>query len=137
MKKLKTKLSYIIELPKIIDECLLIFGETDNHIPFPMKRFYFISDVFDSAVRGKHAHRKTLQMLFCIKGSVKIVLTNGQDKEEIILSQPNTGIFLNKMLWHEMVEFSKDALLLIVASEKYDENDYIRDYDIYLKESSQ
>jgi dTDP-4-dehydrorhamnose 3,5-epimerase-like enzyme len=128
----KTRLSYIIEIPKIQDEGFLCFAEEKKHIPFPIKRFYYIYDVENGAIRGKHAHKETQQVLFCLKGSIKIILDNGKEKEEIILSNPNQGIFLDKMMWHDMVDFQKDTILLIVASDVYDENDYIRDYDNFI-----
>lgn len=128
----KTKLSYIIEIPKIQDEGLLCFAETDKHIPFPIKRFYYIFDVDDGAVRGKHAHKETQQILFCLRGSIKIILDNGKEKEEVILNEPHHGIFLDKMMWHDMVDFQKDTLLFIVASDFYTEDDYIRNYDDFI-----
>jgi dTDP-4-dehydrorhamnose 3,5-epimerase-like enzyme len=128
----KTKLSYIVELPKIQDEGFLCFAEEEKHIPFPIKRFYYIFDVDNNAVRGKHAHKKTRQILFCLRGSIKIILDNGKEKEEIILTEPNQGIFLDKMMWHDMVDFQKDTLLLVVASNFYEESDYIRDYKTFI-----
>lgn len=130
MKKIiNTKLSQIVEIPQIEDEGFLCFAESERNIPFSVKRFYYIFDVISNAVRGKHAHKKTLQMLFCLRGKIKILLDDGVEKEEVVLDKPNQGIFLNKMMWHEMVEFEKDTLLLVIASDYYDEDDYIRDYD--------
>lgn len=128
----ETNLSYKVEIPKISDEGYLCFGEGERNIPFEIKRFYYIFDVKNGATRGKHAHKQNLQMLFCIKGRVKIILDDGSEKEEVILDKPNEGVFLNKMIWHEMVDFSDDAMLLIFASEYYDEGDYIRDYKDFL-----
>lgn len=128
----KTKLSHIIEIPKIQDEGFLCFAEESRHIPFPIKRFYYIFDVDNGAVRGRHAHKQTNQILFCLKGSIKIILDNGQEKEEIFLDKPNEGIFLDKMMWHDMVDFKKNTLLLVVADDLYKEDDYIRNYDNFL-----
>lgn len=134
MKKIiKTKLSYIIDVPKIVDEGYLCFMEGDNHIPFQMKRIYYIFDVIKNAVRGRHAHINTQQVLFCIKGSITIILDNGTDKEAITLNNPNHGIFLDKMMWHEMVAFAEDTILLVVASDYFAESDYIRDYKKFLE----
>lgn len=124
-----TKLSHIVEIPKIEDEGFLCFAESQRSIPFPIKRIYYIFDVADNAVRGKHAHKQTVQMLFCIRGKIKIILDNGFEQEEVVLDKPNMGIYLGKMLWHEMVEFDKDTVLLVVASDFYDEDDYIRSYE--------
>src|SRR3989338_3533668 len=109
IKIIKTNLSYIIELPKIEDEGYLCFMESLNHIPFSIKRVYYIFDVIRNAVRGKHAHKKTKQIVFCIKGSVKIILDNGRSKEEHILDKPNKGLFLDTLMWHEMIDFQKDT----------------------------
>jgi len=128
----KTKLSHIIEIPIIKDEGFLCFAEENKHIPFPIKRFYYILDVDDGAIRGKHAHKETQQVLFCLRGSIKILLDNGSEKEEVFLDKPNQGIFLDKMMWHDMIDFKKDTLLLIIASDIYREEDYIRDYDNFI-----
>lgn len=131
---LKTKLSYIIEIPKIQDEGFLCFMEGKNHIPFQIKRIYYIFDVIKNAVRGKHTHKKTKQVLFCIRGSITIILDNGKDKEAITLNKPNQGLFLDAMMWHEMVAFKEGTVLLVVASDVYKEEDYIRNYKTYLEE---
>lgn len=132
-KIIKTKLSYIIDVPKILDEGYLCFMEGNNHIPFPIKRVYYIFDVIKNAVRGRHAHKNTRQVLFCIRGSITIILDNGTDKEAITLNKPNQGIFLDAMMWHEMVAFRGGTVLLIVASDVHKENDYIRNYKEYLR----
>ena len=133
---IKTKLSYIIEIPKIEDEGYLCFMEGNNHIPFSIKRVYYILDVIKNAVRGRHTHKKTKQVIFCIRGSITIILDNGKDKEAITLNKPNQGLFLDAMMWHEMVAFKEGTVLLIVASDKYKEDDYIRNYRDYLEEVS-
>lgn len=131
---LKTKLSYIIEIPKIQDEGYLCFMEGKNHIPFHIKRIYYIFDVIKNAVRGKHTHKQTKQVLFCIRGSITVILDNGKDKEAITLNKPNQGLFLDAMMWHEMVAFKEGTVLLVVASDVYKEEDYIRSYKTYLEE---
>ncbi len=134
MRKIKpTQLSYIIEVPRLYDEAFLCFMQENDHIPFPMKRIYFISNVENKAIRGKHAHKVTKQILFCIQGKVKIILDNGIAKEEVILNKPNQGLYLDTMMWHEMVDFSKDSILLVLASEVYIESDYIRNYQKFLE----
>ncbi len=133
---IKTKLSHIIEIPKIRDEGYLCFFEGNSHIPFAIKRVYYIFDVIKNAVRGKHTHKKTKQVLFCIRGSITIILDNGRDKEAITLNKANQGLFLDTMMWHEMVAFKEGTVLLVVASDVYEEKDYIRDYKTYLEEVS-
>lgn len=108
--------------------------EENTHIPFPMARIYYIFDVIKNAVRGKHAHRKTKQILFCIRGSITIVLDNGKDKEAITLNKAHQGLYLDTMMWHEMVAFKEGTVLLVIASEKFEEADYIRDYREFLRE---
>lgn len=132
-KIIKTKLSYIIEIPKIQDEGYLCFMEGNNHIPFRIKRVYYIFDVIKNAVRGKHTHKTTKQVLFCIRGSITIILDNGKEKEAITLNKPNQGLFLNSLMWHEMVAFKEGTVLLVIASDIFKEKDYIRDYRTYLK----
>src|SRR5436190_21751456 len=130
---IKTKLSHIIEIPQIKDEGYLCFMEGRNHIPFSIKRIYYIFDVIKNAVRGKHTHKKTKQVLFCIRGSITIILDNGKEKEAITLNKPNQGIYLDAMMWHEMVAFKAGTVLLVLASETYDPNDYIRSYEEFLQ----
>ena len=132
----RTKLSYTIDVPKIKDEASLCFAESSRHIPFKIKRVYYISDVDDNVSRGLHAHKKTLQAAFCIKGSVKMLLDSGKDQEEVVLNKINRGIYMDKMIWHEMTDFEKDTILLIFASEYFDEKDYIRNYQEFLNLAS-
>lgn len=132
MNIVHTKLSYIVKIPRLYDEAYLSFAQENDHIPFPMKRIYFISHVENDMVRGKHAHRQTKQVLFCIQGNVTIILDNGKEREEVRLSEPNLGIYLDAMIWHEMVGFDKETILLVVASDIYRESDYIRDYTSFI-----
>lgn len=132
-KSIPTVLSHIIEIPKINDEGYLCFAENGKQMPFEIKRFYYIFDVKDNVQRGFHAHKKTKQVLFCIQGSITVILDDGQKREKIVLNQPNYGIFLDKLIWHEMVDFKKDTILLVAASDVYYESDYLRDYDGFLK----
>ena len=136
IEKVSTLISYQTNIPKIEDEALLCFAESKRHIPFAIKRFYFIYNVENQAIRGMHAHKKTRQFAFCIKGKVKMILDNGRKREEVILDKPNQGIFLDKMVWHEMSDFQKETVLLIVASEYFSEKDYIRNYQEFLNSVS-
>lgn len=125
-------LIYTIDIPKINDDCYLCFAQNYDHIPFAIKRVYYILKSQPNLPRGSHAHFKTQQVLFCIQGNIKIILDDGNKKEEVILDQPEKGIFLDKMVWHEMHNFKKNTILLIFASRKYDEKDYIRSYKEFL-----
>lgn len=126
------KLIKLITIPLFNDEGKLCVAEANASIPFSINRIFYIFDVDKGAVRGCHTHYKNVQVLFCIKGEVRMVLDNGQLREEAVLNKPNQGILLDKMVWHEMRDFSEDAVLLVLASDKYDPSDYIRDYDKYL-----
>src|SRR5690606_36689983 len=87
----------------------------------------------EDAVRGFHAHKKNRQMLFCIQGSITILLDDGNIKENVVLDKPNHGIYLDKMIWHEMKDFHPDTILLVLASEYFEEKDYVRNYQEFLK----
>lgn len=99
-------------------------------VPFEVKRVYFIYDTTPGTVRGKHAHRQLRQMLICVSGActIECEMPDGT-KSEHRLDWPNKGLLIEGMVWHNMKEFSKDAVLLVLASEHYDETDYVRSYD--------
>lgn len=122
------KLIKYIKIPKICDDCFLIFAESQKHIPFKIKRVYYILQSKPGLPRGLHAHFKTKQVLFCIQGSATIILDNGRKKTKITLDKPNIGVLLNPLIWHEMHRLKKETILLILASKEYDPEDYIRDY---------
>lgn len=111
----------------------LIALEEYKDIPFRIKRVYYMYDTLEGVVRGKHAHKKLEQILVCIHGSCKIKLDNGFEQKVVPLEKPYEGLYVANNVWREMYDFSKDAVLLVLASELYDENDYIRDYDEFLE----
>lgn len=123
----------IIKLPRIIDDCVLCFAQTPEQIPFKIARIYFISNPQKDLSRGKHAHYKNQQVLFCLKGSVKMLLDDGKKKEEYLMTNPEEGVFLDRLIWHEMNDMDEDTILLVVASRKFEAKDYIRDYDKFKK----
>lgn len=107
----------------------LFIGEGRREIPFAVKRLYFINSLANpAAVRGRHAHRKLEQVIFCLSGSFVLQLDDGRTKQRIRLHDPSVGIRLGSLLWHTMSGFSYDCVLLVVASDRYKESDYIRDY---------
>lgn len=110
----------------------LIAIENNKNIPFDVKRVYYIFGTKQGISRGFHAHKNLTQLLICVKGSCRITLDNGRIKESIILNQPDIGLLIDGLLWREMHDFSEDCVLLMLASEYYDENDYIRNYDDFL-----
>ncbi len=113
----------------------LIALEEFKDIPFRIKRVYYMYDTADGFVRGKHAHKHLEQILVCIHGSCKIKLDNGYEQKVVPLEKPYEGLYVPSNMWREMYDFSEGAVLLVFASELYDENDYIRDYDEFLEYS--
>ena len=111
----------------------LVFLEESHEIPFPIRRIYYIYDVAPGTRRGFHAHKKLQQVLISIHGSCKILLDDGKEREVVELNCPDRGLLVQNTVWREMYDFSPGAVLLVLASEYYDESDYIRDYDEFLK----
>lgn len=111
----------------------LIAIEECKDIPFDIRRVYYMYDTTNEAVRGKHAHKSLEQILICTSGSCKILLDDGKDKEVVELNKPYEGLYISNDMWREMYDFSDDAVLMVLASTYYDESDYIRDYDEFLK----
>jgi dTDP-4-dehydrorhamnose 3,5-epimerase-like enzyme len=111
----------------------LVSLEEEKEIPFNIKRVYYIYDTLPNVRRGFHAHKTLKQLLLCLHGSCKILLDDGYDKEEVLLDKPFEGIFVNGLIWREMFDFSPDAVLMVLASEIYDETDYIRDYNKFIE----
>ena len=110
----------------------LVALEAMKDIPFRIKRVYYIYDTLPGVVRGKHAHRNLEQILVCVHGSCKVSLDDGCERKEILLDQPTLGLYISNDTWREMYDFSEGAVLLVLASEHYDESDYIRDYSQFL-----
>jgi dTDP-4-dehydrorhamnose 3,5-epimerase-like enzyme len=107
----------------------LVAIEELQDIPFDIKRIYYIFATRKDVRRGLHAHKQLLQVLICVHGNCTILLDNGVERDEIILNNPTRGLFIDRMIWREMYDFSPDAVLLVLASEHYSEEDYIRDYN--------
>ena len=111
----------------------LFIAEGTKNIPFDIKRIYYINQLDNAqAVRGKHAHRKLEQVIFCVNGSFVIDLDNGEERTSITLDASSPGVLLPPMMWHTMHDFSKNCALLVLASDYFDEADYIRDYTEFL-----
>lgn|SRR3990167_134680 len=113
----------------------LIVAEAQKNIPFEIKRMYCIYNVPDQNNRGLHAHRELQQVMLCVAGSCQVMLDNGHEKTVVILQQNGMGLLIDKMIWREMSHFSKDCVLIVLASAWYDEADYIRDYDEFKKQA--
>lgn len=112
---------------------MLVALEEFNDIPFRIKRVYYMYDTIPGVVRGHHAHKTLEQILICIHGTCKIRLDNGREKKVVPLEKPYEGLYISSAMWREMYDFSPDAVLMVLASEVYDESDYIRDYDEFLQ----
>ncbi len=127
----------LIKLPHIVDlRGGLSFGEHDKHLPFPPKRYFVIFDVPSIEVRGEHAHRRQHQFLVCLKGSCAVVLDDGQNRDEVALDAPDIGLYVPPMIWGIQYKYTADAVLLVLASDIYDADDYIRDYDLFIAEAT-
>ena len=111
----------------------LIALEEFKDIPFQIKRMYYMYGAAEGVTRGFHAYKSVQQVLVCIHGSCKIRLDDGTEKKVVPLEKPYEGLYVSNMMWREMFDFSPDAVLLAFASERYDESDYIRDYDEFLE----
>lgn len=118
------------------DRGSLIALEENHNTPFDIKRVYYIFGTTAGVRRGFHAHRDLKQIAICVSGSCTFHLDDGKEKRDFLLESPNQGLLIEGLIWREMYNFSPDCILLVVASEYYDENDYIRSYDDFLKELS-
>lgn len=110
----------------------LIALEENKNIPFPIKRVYFMYDTQKDVHRGLHAHKKLQQVLFCVSGSCTIRLDDGREKVEVKLNRPEKGLYIGPGIWREMYDFQAGTVLMVLASEYYNESDYIRDYQAFL-----
>ncbi len=123
----------ILRLPIFQDDARLISTQHGASLPFRVKRTYVIYAVKPGTIRGMHAHKKTKQALFCIQGSVDILLDDGKRKKTFNVRKPNVGVFIDRMVWSKIYNFSSDAILLVFASDYFREPDYIRDYHAFRK----
>lgn len=111
---------------------MLVALEENKEIPFRIKRVYYMYDTGTNVRRGYHAHKKLEQILICVHGACTIHLDNGKNVEEVRLDKPYEGLYIANNIWREMYDFTEDAVLMVLASELYDESDYIRDYQQFM-----
>lgn len=125
-----------IELPLVHDvRGDLTFVEGGRHVPFDIARVYYLYNVPVDAERGGHAHVELEQVMFALSGSFRVTVDDGTTRTSHILRNPRRGLYLNRLIWREMDEFSQGAVCMVLASMPYAESDYIRDYDAFLKKA--
>lgn len=122
----------IIHLPKIQDyRGNLTFLEEERHIPFPIKRVFYVYDIPSGQVRGAHAHHTLHEFVICLSGGLDVMLDDGANKREVHLNRPWMGLHIPPMMWAAQGNFYPGTVYLVLASDYYDEADYIRDYDSF------
>lgn len=125
----------VLELPKIHNRAgnITVVDQLDSTIPFEVKRIYYLFDVPGGECRGGHAHKDLHQIIIAASGSFDVIIDDGKIKRSITLNRPNYGLYVTPKIWRDLENFSSGSVLLVLASEKYDETDYIRDYNEYIK----
>ncbi len=123
----------IIQLPKILNAAgNLTFVEGDRHVPFDIKRVYYLYDVPGGAMRGGHAHKALHQLIIAMSGSFDVLLDDGSQRKRFHMNRSYYGLYVCPMIWRELDNFSSGAVCLVLASEHYDESDYFREYAAFL-----
>jgi hypothetical protein len=128
-----TDLIRLVDLTRVADaRGTLVAIEGEKDISFPIRRVYCITGVREGVARGFHAHKKLQQIAVCLNGRCRIILDNGVQRESVWLDSPARGLLIGDAIWREMSDFSPGAVLMVLASEYFDESDYIRDYQAFL-----
>jgi hypothetical protein len=123
----------MIELPRIVDpRGNLTFIEGEKHVPFPIRRVYYLYDVPGGETRGGHAHRELEQFIIAASGSFNVWLDDGQSRKRFFLNRSFYGLYVPRMVWRVLDDFSSGSVCLVLASAHYSENDYFRNYEEYL-----
>lgn len=125
----------VIELPQIHNEfgSITVVDHQKDIIPFEVKRIYYLYDVPGGESRGAHGHKELYQLIIAASGSFNVILDDGKIKRTITLNNPNYGLYIPPGIWRDLESFSSGSILLVLASEKYSEKDYLRNYKEYLK----
>jgi dTDP-4-dehydrorhamnose 3,5-epimerase-like enzyme len=122
----------IINFPQIAEpRGNLSFIEGNNHVPFPIKRVYYLYDVPSGATRGGHAHKTLFELMIALSGSFDVVLDDGKEKKLFFLNRPHYGLLITPGIWREIENFSSNSVALALASDFYFEKDYVRDYEVF------
>ncbi len=126
----------IIDLPKISDpRGNLTFIEGERHVPFAIKRVYYLYDVPGGAERGAHGHRSLQQLIVAMSGSFDVILDDGFEKMTFHMNRSHYGLYVSSMMWRDITNVSSGAVLMVLASDYYDAADYFRDYEKFLAEA--
>lgn len=123
----------ILNIPKIADSRGNLAVIEGDVVPFEIKRVYYLFDVPSDSYRGGHAHKEQYELLIPISGSFTVALDNGHQKEKVLLNNPTKGLLIKSMVWRELTEFSSGSICLVINSGLFSEEDYIREYDDFLK----
>ena len=125
---------HVLDLNKIHNRAgNITIVEGEQNVPFSVRRIYYLYDIPGGESRGGHAHRELYQLIVAASGSFEVLLDDGKNKKIIRLNRPNYGLLIVPGIWRELFEFSSGAICMVLASQKYDEEDYIRDYDSFIK----
>ncbi|MGB3592047.1 MAG: FdtA/QdtA family cupin domain-containing protein [Nonlabens sp.] len=122
----------IIDIPKITDPRGNLAVVEKDTIPFKIKRLYYLYDVPSTSYRGGHAHKECLEVLIAVSGSFTVVVDSGNGTRKYLLNKPDQGLLIPQMIWRELMDFSSGAMCLVLASEEFEEADYIRDKSHFL-----
>jgi dTDP-4-dehydrorhamnose 3,5-epimerase-like enzyme len=123
----------IIQIPKVEDYRGNIAIIEKEVLPFEMKRVYYLFDVPSSARRGGHSHKNQQEFLVALSGSFDVVVNDGENKKKVTLNKPDKGLLIRENIWRELENFSSGCVCLVVASDVFDEDDYIREFDVFLE----
>lgn len=123
----------IIDIPKIENNLGNIAVLEKGTVPFEIQRIYYLYDIPSSSARGGHSHKKLRQIIIAISGSFDVILKDGQSEKKVFLNKPDKGLLIENNIWRELENFSSGAVCLVLASDVFEESDYIRDYDVFLK----
>lgn len=127
----------VTRFPEVADlRGKLTFAEVEGQLPFAVDRFFLVYGVPSQELRGEHAHRRCHQLIIAVAGAVSVLTDNGFEREEVRLNEPNVGVHIPPMVWGVQFRHTTDAVLMVLASDSYDDGDYIRDYDDFVREVS-
>ena len=126
----------LLKLPKVASEAGSIsFVQSITHVPFNIQRIYYLYDLPEQAARGAHGHKKLQQLIIAVAGAFDFIVDDGYEKKTFRLNRPDEGLYVTPMIWRDLCNFEPNSVCLVLASELYDEDDYYRNYDNFLKDA--